>query len=80
MAPPTALGLHAATADESLLLEGLLASIDDVFVESKGLPPVHAHDHHIVLKPDGASMTMRRYRYPMAHKDELEWKCTTMIE
>jgi len=60
-------GLHAATTDDSLL-EGLLGSFDDVFVEPKGLPPARARDHHIVLKPDAAPVAVRPYRYPAAHR------------
>ena len=79
VAPPTAPGLHAATTDDSLL-EGLLGSFDDVFAEPKGLPPARARDHHIVLKPDAAPVVVRPYRYPAAHKDELERQCAAMIE
>jgi hypothetical protein len=69
--PPT---LSATTASEPLL-DGLLATFEDIFVEPTGLPPKRAHDHRIILKPDAQPVVVRPYRYPAAHKDELERKC-----
>jgi hypothetical protein len=37
-------------------------------------------DHRIFLKPDAPPVAVRPYRYPAAHKDELERQCATMIE
>ena len=71
MPPPNAPSVHAATASDSLL-DGLLDSFADIFAEPKGLPPVRARDHHIVLKPGTAPVAVRPYRYSAAHKDELE--------
>ena len=68
---PSAPGLYAATASESLLDE-LLASFEDVFAEPTGLPPKRARNHGIVLKPGTPPVAVRPYRYPAAHKDELE--------
>jgi hypothetical protein len=79
MPPPTAPGLHTTTADDSLL-DGLLGAFTDVFTEPTGLPPVRTRDHHIVLKPDAAPVAVRPYRYPTAHKDELERQCAAMLE
>jgi hypothetical protein len=79
VALPMAPGLHAATTNNSLL-KGLLSSFDDVFDEPKGMPPARACDHQIVLKPDAAPVAVQPYRYPMAHKDELERQCAAMIE
>jgi hypothetical protein len=77
--PPTAPGLHTTTADDSLL-DGLLDAFTDVFTEPTGLPPVHACDHHIVLKPGAAPVAVRPYRYLATHKDELERQCAAMLE
>jgi len=79
VAPPSAPSLHTAMTDDSLL-DGLLSSFDNVFAEPRGLPPVHARDHHIILKPDVTPVVVRSYRYPVAHKVELERQCAAMIE
>ena len=70
--------VHAATTDGSLL-EHLLDSFGDVFVEPSGLPPPRSRDHPIILKPSAAPVAVRPYRYPAAHKDELERQCNSMI-
>jgi hypothetical protein len=62
------------------LLDGLLGSFPDVFAESTGLPPARARDHRIILKADALPVAVRSYRYPAAHKDELERQCAAMIE
>jgi hypothetical protein len=61
------------------LLDDLLSMFDDVFAELTGLPPPHARDHAIVLKPDATPVAVRPYWYPAAHKDELERLCAAMI-
>jgi hypothetical protein len=73
-------GARAHTvASTGSLLDDLLATFDDVFAEPTGLPPPRARDHAIVLKPDAAPVVVRPYRYPAAHKDELERQCAAMI-
>ena len=62
------------------LLNGLLGAFDDIFAEPTGLPPVRGRDHRIILKPDAAPVAVRPYRYPVAHKNELERQCAAMIE
>jgi hypothetical protein len=62
------------------LLDELLATFEDVFAEPTGLPPPRARDHAITLKPDTAPVAVRPYRYPAAHKDELERQCAAMIQ
>ena len=76
--PSSAPGLHSATASTSLL-DKLLATFEDVFAEPVGLPPPRARDHSIILKPDAPPVAVRPYRYPAAHKDELECQCAAMI-
>ena len=41
---------------------------------------MRAHDHRIMLKPDAQPVAVRPYRYPAAHKDELERQCAAMME
>jgi len=61
------------------LLDELLATFEDVFAEPVGLNPPRARDHSIILKPDAPPVAVRPYRYPAAHKDELERQCAAMI-
>jgi hypothetical protein len=51
-----------------------------LFADPVGLPPKRAHDHRIILKHDAQPVVVRPYRYPAAHKDELERQCVTMME
>jgi hypothetical protein len=60
-------------------LGALLAAFADLFAEPSGLPPKRSHDHRIILKPNTAPVAVRPYRYPAAHKDELERQCAAMI-
>jgi hypothetical protein len=69
-----------ATNGTDALLEALLASFGGLFAAPMGLPPKRAHDHRILLKPDASPVAVRPYRYPAAHKDELERQCTAMID
>lgn len=62
------------------LMEALLDSFGGLFAAPSGLPPKRAHDHRILLKPDASPVAVRPYRYPAAHKDELERQCAAMIE
>ena len=79
MANPDGPSVRAATSEGSLL-DGLLDSFTDVFAEPLGLPPQRGRDHAIVLKPGTSPVAVRPYRYPAAHKDELERHCAAMIE
>ncbi|WVZ63880.1 hypothetical protein U9M48_013475 [Paspalum notatum var. saurae] len=71
VAVPSAPGLGAMVASDSLRAVGLLL---------RRLPPRRAHDHHITLKAGAQPVAVRPYRYPAAHKDELERQCAAMIE
>ncbi|WVZ54253.1 hypothetical protein U9M48_005078 [Paspalum notatum var. saurae] len=68
------------TTEASPLLEALLLSFGGLFADPVGLPPKFAHDHRILLKPDAQPVAVRPYRYPAAHKDELERQCAAMID
>ncbi|WVZ59186.1 hypothetical protein U9M48_009373 [Paspalum notatum var. saurae] len=72
--------LLAATTTPNALLEELLHSFEGVFAEPAGLPPQRAWDHAIVLKPGSTPVAVRPYRYPVAHKDELERQCAAMLD
>ncbi|WVZ59355.1 hypothetical protein U9M48_009508 [Paspalum notatum var. saurae] len=67
------------TAPPEPLLAALLDSWADIFAEPRGLPPPRANDHRIVLKPGAMPVAVRPYRYPAAHKDELERQCAAMM-
>jgi hypothetical protein len=69
-----------ATTEAGPLLEALLLSFGGLFADPVGLPPKRAHDHHIILKLDAQSVAVRPYRYPAAHKDELERQCAAIME
>jgi hypothetical protein len=69
-----------ATAAGEPLLDKLLDSFGDIFAAPTGMPPKHAHDHRITLKAGTQPVVVRPYRYPAAHKDELERQCAAMIE
>jgi hypothetical protein len=71
--------LGATTAAEPLLA-ALLDTFAPVFAEPAGLPPLRAHDHRIILKQGAQPVAVRPYRYPAAHKNELERQCAAMIE
>jgi hypothetical protein len=62
------------------LLDALLHSLSAVFTEPRGLPPQRSRDHRIIFKPEALPVAVRPYRYPAAHKDELERQCKTMME
>jgi hypothetical protein len=69
-----------ATSEAGPLLEALLLSFGGLFADPVGLPPKRTHDHRIILKPDAQPVAVRPYRYPAAHKDELERQCAAMID
>jgi hypothetical protein len=75
-APPP---LTAITSPTDLLDE-LLAEFGGIFAEPTSLPSQRACDHSITLKPGSLPVAVRPYRYPAAHKDELEHQCAAMIE
>jgi transposase InsO family protein len=69
----------AATRAPTVHLDEVLEAFAAVFAEPTGLPPARARDHSIVLKPGAAPVAVRPYRYPAAHKDELERQCEAMM-
>ena len=80
VACPSLPALRATSeAPSASLLDELLATFSDIFAEPTGLPPPRARDHSIVLQPGAPPVAVRPYRYPAAHKDELERQCAAMI-
>ena len=61
------------------LLTTILDEFAAVFAEPSGMPPARASDHDITLLPGAAPVAVRPYRYPTAHKDELERQCAVML-
>jgi hypothetical protein len=77
-AGPPSPALRACTGDDRL--PTLLDAFAAVFTELKGMPPPCSRDHGITLLPGSAPVAVRPYRYPTAHKDELERQCAAMLE
>jgi hypothetical protein len=71
------LSLRSCTGDD--LLQALLDAFAAVFSEPQGMPPPRSCDHGITLVPGSAPIKVRPYRYPAAHKDELERQCASMM-
>jgi hypothetical protein len=61
------------------LFPALLEEFTPVFAEPSGMTPPRHRDHCINLLPGSAPVAVRLYRYPAAHKDELERQCATML-
>ena len=68
------------TSEAGALLDALLHAYGGLVADPTGLPPKRAHDHRITLKPGAQPVAVRPYRYPTAHKDELERKSAAMLE
>ncbi|XP_021321685.1 uncharacterized protein LOC110437539 [Sorghum bicolor] len=79
VASPSTAHLRTLAAASGALQDELLVAYEDVFGEPTGLPPPRGRDHAIILKSGSAPVAVRPYRYPAAHKDELERQCATMI-
>jgi hypothetical protein len=79
IAPSSTPHLHVANPVTEPLLDELLDSFGDVFAAPTGLPPARGRAHRITLKPGSGPVAVRPYRYPAAHKDELERQCTSMM-
>jgi hypothetical protein len=61
------------------MLQAMLQEFTDIFAEPTGMPPPRTRDHSITLIPDSSPVAVRSYRYPAAHKDELERQCAAML-
>ncbi|XP_010533307.1 PREDICTED: uncharacterized protein LOC104809111 [Tarenaya hassleriana] len=61
-------------------LQGLLDSFRGVFREPEGLPPIRGHGHGILLQQNTSPISVRPYRYPHAHKEEIEKLVRSMLK
>ena len=64
--------------DQNLI--SLINSFQDLFKESKGLPPSRVHDHCIPLVPGSEPVSVRPYRYPHFQKIEIEQQVEEMLK
>jgi hypothetical protein len=78
VAGPASPGLKACIPID--LMPALLEEFGAIFAEPTGMPPPRSRDHRINLLPGSPPVAVRPYRYPNAHKDELERQCTSMME
>jgi hypothetical protein len=78
VAGPSTPGLRVCSVDG--LLPALLDEFAAIFNEPSGMPPPRSQDHAISLIPGSQPVAVRPYRYPVAHKDELERQCSAMLE
>ena len=61
-------------------LQKILDKYPKVFDTPKGLPPTWDHDHNINLIPKSVPPNIRPYRYPYAHKSEIERMVVEMLQ
>ncbi|KAL5700357.1 hypothetical protein ACHQM5_025812 [Ranunculus cassubicifolius] len=62
------------------VLQGVLQEFQDVFSKPKGLPSVRKDDHEIPLKPECNPLSVKPYRYPHIHKNEIEKQIEEMLQ
>nr|KYP60102.1 Retrovirus-related Pol polyprotein from transposon opus [Cajanus cajan] len=60
-------------------LNEVLKRFRDVFVEPKGLPPIRAKEHAIILKAGQEPINVRLYRYPYHQKNEIEHQVRELL-
>lgn len=53
-------------------IRAMLAEYKDIFEEPKALPPSKEVDHQIPLQPNAKPVSIRPYKYPHFHKNEIE--------
>ncbi|XP_027936242.1 uncharacterized protein LOC114191269 [Vigna unguiculata] len=58
----------------------ILANFAVVFHEPQGLPPCRAVTHSIELQPTTGPVSVRPYRYPYHHKEEIEKQVGEMLK
>ncbi|XP_071906170.1 uncharacterized protein [Coffea arabica] len=60
-------------------VEAVLRQYPQVFATPTGLPPERELDHQITLKPGAEPFKLKPYRYPHAHKTEIEKQVAEML-
>ncbi|KAI5444775.1 hypothetical protein KIW84_013160 [Lathyrus oleraceus] len=60
-------------------LNELLSKFKGVFEENTGLPPKREINHTIELQKDAGPVSVRPYRYPHHHKEEIEKQIQSML-
>jgi hypothetical protein len=68
-----------AVSDFANLLQAILNVCAPIFAEPAGMPQSCSRDHRITLVPESAPVAVQPYRYPAAHKDELERQCASIL-
>ena len=58
----------------------MLQNFVDVFAEPKGLPPVRAKEHRIILQPGQGPINVRPYMYAYHQKNEIEKQVRELME
>ncbi|MCI31951.1 RNA-directed DNA polymerase (Reverse transcriptase), partial [Trifolium medium] len=67
------------TQKQQLELENILKKYEQVFKEPSGLPPKRAMEHAIRLVEGQDAVSVRPYRYPHHHKNEIEKQIKEML-
>lgn len=70
----------SSTGEAIESIYSFLTEYNDVFQEPKTLPPHKSFDHSIKLKEGSQLVNARPYRYPFAHKNEIEKLMKEMLE
>ncbi|XP_027183746.1 uncharacterized protein LOC113782033 [Coffea eugenioides] len=60
-------------------VEAVLQQYSQIFATPTGLPPERELDHQITLKPGAEPFKLKPYRYPHAHKIEIEKQIAEML-
>lgn len=63
-----------------VLIQSVLQEFQQVFAKPTGLPPIRGSEHAIRLCEGSGPICVRPYRYPHAHKEEMEKLVKTMLE
>lgn len=62
------------------VIDQLLKSFQEIFIEPQGLPPKREQDHQILLKPGAEPVSVKPYRYPHFQKSEIEKLVRDMLQ
>lgn len=68
------------SSDQQAQLHTLVSRFVSLFQPPRGLPPSRSIEHSITLVAGQGPVCVRPYRYPHAHKDEIQRQITDMLE